>query len=99
MRRRRAEERATRQAVSIGMTDKAHDTPSEINAEEGEVLVDGPNGFAYAFTPEAAIETSERLFEGGLTAQGQRFEKRRRSEFDRSTRRGQASHAGPAGRD
>ena len=77
--RRRAEERRRAGSVSTGMDERAHDTPSEINAEDGEVLVDGPDGVAFSFTPDAAIETSERLFEGGLAAQGQRVEKRKGS--------------------
>lgn len=51
--------------------DKVHDTPSEITAEEGEVMVDGPNGHAFSFTADAALETSERLLDGALTARGQ----------------------------
>src|SRR5205085_1107354 len=38
-----------------------HDEPSKVDAEEGEVIVDGPDGVAVSLTPEAAIETSHRL--------------------------------------
>lgn len=61
------------------MVNKVHDTPSEVTAEEGEVMMDGPEGLTVAFTPEAAMETSERLFQGGLAAYGQKVEKRRKS--------------------
>lgn len=49
-----------------------HDQPSEVSAEEGEVQVDGPDGLAVAFTPEAAEETSQRLLLGAMAAQAQR---------------------------
>ena len=60
------------------MDTRAHDEPSEVEAEDGDVLVDGPDGVAVTLTPEAAIETGERLFAGGIKAQGQRVERRRR---------------------
>ena len=55
--------------------------PSEVSAEEGEVLVDGPDGVAVSFTPEAAAETSHRLLFGAAKARGQQMaeeEKRKR---------------------
>jgi len=56
------------------MTDrKPWDEASEVNAEEGEVVVDGPDGVAISFTPDAAVETSERLLESGLAARGQQI--------------------------
>jgi hypothetical protein len=60
------------------MTDQVHDTPSEVTAEEGEVMIDGPNGHAYSFTPEAAAETSDRLLAGAATARGQQLEQEER---------------------
>lgn len=56
------------------MTGKAYHTPSEVAAEEGEVVVDGPDGVAVSLTPEAALETSDRLLRGGLAAKGQQVE-------------------------
>ena len=53
------------------MDSKTHDEPSEVAAEDGVVYVDGPDGVAVALTPEAAIETSHRLLDGGLSAHGQ----------------------------
>ena len=57
---------------------KTHDEPSEVVAHEGEVLVDGPDAVAVSLTPEAALETSNRLLVSGLTAKGQRDEAKRR---------------------
>ena len=51
---------------------KPHSTPSAVNAEDGEVLIDGPNGVAVSFTPEAAVETSERLVSASAAADRQR---------------------------
>ena len=58
------------------------DEPSEVAAEEGEVVVDGPDGVAVSFTPDAAVETSERLLREGLAARGQQIigEKSRKPE-------------------
>lgn len=55
------------------MTAKPADTPADVFAEEGEVLVEGPDGISYSFTPDAAIETSDRLLTGGMEAKGQRL--------------------------
>jgi hypothetical protein len=57
--------------------DKTYDEPSEVAAEAGEVIVDGPDGVAVSLTPDAAIETSHRLLDGGLAAHGQQIEKAR----------------------
>ncbi|MFN3944968.1 MAG: hypothetical protein ACK4K7_08560 [Allosphingosinicella sp.] len=38
-----------------------HAQPSHVIAEAGQVLLDGPEGVAVAFTPEAARETAERM--------------------------------------
>jgi hypothetical protein len=53
-----------------------HDTPSDVEAEDGTVYVDGPDGVAVALTPEAAKETSDRLLEKSAEAGGQRRFKR-----------------------
>lgn len=55
--------------------DEALSEPSEVSAQEGEVIVDGPDGVDVKFTPEAAIETADRLLEAGAEAQGQRLAK------------------------
>ena len=58
--------------------DKAHDEPSEVTAEEGEVIVEGPDGVAVSLTPDAAAETSHRLLYGAAQAQGQRCQEENR---------------------
>lgn len=57
--------------VAAGMSNKAYDTPSKITAEDGEVMVDGPDGVAFSLTPEAAAETSDRMLEQAAIARGQ----------------------------
>jgi hypothetical protein len=60
------------------MDEKAYDTPSNVTAEDGEVLVDGPDGVAFSLTPEAAAETSDRLLEQAAIARGQEKLKEKR---------------------
>ena len=63
------------------MDGKAYDTPSKVTAEEGEVMVDGPDGVAFSLTPEAAAETSDRLLEQAAIARGQeRLEPKRKTD-------------------
>ncbi len=69
--------------VGSGMG-KAHDIPSDVAAEGGEVIVTGPDGVAYSMTPPAAEETSDRLMKGAAEAQGQQqIEELRRGKRDR----------------
>ena len=53
------------------MGNVAHDRPSSVAAEAGEVLVDGPNGVATALTPDAAEETGRRLIAAASLARQQ----------------------------
>lgn len=46
--------------------------PSEVNAEQGEVIVEGPDGVAVSLTPEAAEETARRLSAAAVEARRQR---------------------------
>lgn len=39
----------------------AHSDPSDVVAEQGEIIVEGPDGVAVTFTPDAAEETARRL--------------------------------------
>jgi hypothetical protein len=48
--------------------------PSNVSAEDGVVNVDGPDGVDVGLTPEAALETSDRLLHGAATAVGQRVQ-------------------------
>jgi len=53
------------------MENRRYDTPGEIDAEQGEVIVDGPDGIAFSLTPEAAEELSERLKRAATKARDQ----------------------------
>lgn len=50
------------------------DQPSQVNAEQGQVLIDGPDGVALAMTPDAAEETGRRLLKTAADARRQREE-------------------------
>jgi len=52
--------------------DTVYDEPSDVQAVEGSVEVDGPDAVDVALTPDAAEETSERLLEGAFKARGQK---------------------------
>ena len=51
---------------------KIYHQPSKVTAEDGDVLVLGPDDVHVAMDPDAAEETSNRLLEGSMTARGQR---------------------------
>ena len=53
--------------------DTVYDQPSEVEAENGDVLVKGPDDIDVRMTPDAAEETSERLNTGAMKARGQRY--------------------------
>ena len=48
-----------------------HDEPSAVDAEDGVVIVNGPNSVDVRMTPDAAEETSQRLLTGAMKARGQ----------------------------
>ena len=50
---------------------KTFNEPSEVAAEQGHVIVDGPDGTAATFTPKAAEETGHRLEAGAAQAEEQ----------------------------
>ena len=60
------------------MEDKVHDEASRVDAEDGVVAVDGPDGVAVRMTPDAASATSDRLLRGAIEARGQQLLKRQR---------------------
>jgi len=54
------------------MTDKTvYDEASDVDAEDGTVVVVGPDSVDVRLTPDAAEETSERLNTGAMKARGQ----------------------------
>ena len=54
------------------MDDKQiHNDPSEVTADAGNVTVDGPDGVEVVLTPQAAEETSDRLWVGATQARAQ----------------------------
>jgi hypothetical protein len=59
------------------MEDKVYDEPTEVDAEDGKVVLDGPDGIAVLMTPDAALETSDRLLFGACQAMGQKSEEER----------------------
>lgn len=58
--------------------EKSYDEASKVTVERGEVHLDGPDGVDVLLTPDAAIETSDRLLKAGLAAHGQRVIEDRR---------------------
>ncbi|WP_170318354.1 hypothetical protein [Sphingomonas sp. PAMC 26621] len=46
-----------------------HSKPMDVVAEGGEVLLDGPEGLAESFTPDAARKSAERLREAARDAE------------------------------
>lgn len=56
---------------------KVYDEPSNVSAERGEVIVNGPDGVDVSLTPDAAAETSDRLLAAAAQAEGQQVEQRR----------------------
>ena len=54
---------------------KTYTHPSTVTAKDGDVVVDGPDGVDVKLSPDAAIETSDRLLATATKAQGQRVMK------------------------
>ena len=54
---------------------KIYHQPSLVTAEDGEVVVLGPDHVDVTLDPDAAEETSNRLLEGSMKARGQRHMK------------------------
>ena len=57
------------------------DEPTEIQAVDGKVELDGPDGVDVAMTPEAAEETADRMFRASAEAAGQRRISRSRGDL------------------
>jgi hypothetical protein len=54
------------------MEQTIYSEPSDVEAKEGAVEVEGPDNVDVAMTPEAAEETSDRLTSEAVKARGQR---------------------------
>jgi hypothetical protein len=54
---------------------KTYDEPSSVKAKDGDVILDGPDGVDVKLTPDAAVETSDRMLAEAARAQGQRIVK------------------------
>jgi len=50
------------------MSNKPHDIPTEVTAERGEVMLDGPDGLALSLTPHAAAKSAVALAEAASKA-------------------------------
>lgn len=57
------------------MAKELYDKPSEVVADDGKVLVDGPDHVDVALTPAAALETANRLTDEAARAAGREREK------------------------
>ena len=51
---------------------KLYDEATSVSAEQGEVILDGPDGVDVKVTPEAAERTADNLLDGAMIARGQR---------------------------
>ncbi len=70
------------------MSTKTYDEASSVEAENGIVFMDGPDGVAVAMTPAAAADTSDRLLHAANAAEGQRLEQLRLDEEQAARRTG-----------
>jgi hypothetical protein len=52
------------------MEKEPYDEPSEVSTEDGFVKIHGPDSVNVSLTPEAALETSDRLFGQAMKARG-----------------------------
>ena len=56
------------------MTEKTtYNEASDVDAEDGTVIIRGPDAVNVRLTPDAAEETSERLATNAMTARGQLY--------------------------
>ena len=60
------------------MDEKVYDEPTKVDAQDGKVVLDGPDGVAVLMTPDAALETSDRLLLGATQAMGQQIQEEQR---------------------
>ncbi|WP_055777521.1 hypothetical protein [Sphingomonas sp. Leaf357] len=53
------------------MSRAPHDTPTQACAEDGEVMLDGPDGLAVSLTPNAAAASAVAIAEAAVVARRQ----------------------------
>ena len=68
------------------MDEKVYDEPTRVDAQDGTVVLDGPDGVAVSMTPDAALETSDRLLFGAAQAMGQRVQEEQRHKITEQPR-------------
>jgi hypothetical protein len=51
------------------MSTKVHDEPTKVTAERGAGRLDGPDGLALSFTPDAASKSASAMVEAANRAQ------------------------------
>lgn len=51
--------------------EKIYSTPSKVTAKRGAVKAVGPDSVEVKFTPEAALETADRLTQAAVAAKGE----------------------------
>nr|WP_295671598.1 hypothetical protein [Sphingomonas sp.] len=54
------------------MSRTPHDTPTDASAEEGEVMLDGPDGLAMSLTPNAADASAAAIRQAADLARKQK---------------------------
>jgi hypothetical protein len=59
------------------MSNKPHNIPATATAELGEVMLDGPDGLAMSFTPEAASKSAAAMAQAANKAHRQNQATRR----------------------
>jgi hypothetical protein len=50
------------------MSNQPHDIPTKATAEQGEVMLDGPDGLALSFTPDAAAKSAAAMAKAATKA-------------------------------
>ena len=58
-------------AFFLIMDKKIYDEPSDVDAKDGHVTVVGPDHVHVKLSPDAAVETSDRLLYQAMKARGQ----------------------------
>lgn len=56
--------------------DRVYDEATKVTAQDGEVILDGPDGVDVKVTPEAAEQTAVNLEDAAVEARGQRHFKK-----------------------